>query len=139
MGFYQSSSERKRRIPGWIGVSVLSALVGCGTTLAVFPYLENHEVVSTTTGSSNAGVTSTNMSAPVTNVNVSINDAITQVVKKAIPSVVAVVNYQSTPDFFDQQSQFGGNWCRYWRPVCERQQLRVRGDQQSRRRGSPET
>jgi serine protease Do len=105
MGFYQSSGERKRRIPGWIGVSVLSALVGCGTTLAMFPYLENHEVVSTTTGSSNAGVTSTNMSAPVTNVNVSINDAITQVVKKAIPSVVAVVNYQSAPDFFDQQSQ----------------------------------
>jgi serine protease Do len=104
MGFYQSSGERKRRIPGWIGVSVVSALVGCGATLALYPVLQNHQVAGTP-ATTTTGVTSTNLSAPVTNVNVSVNDAITQVVKQAVPSVVAVVNYQSTSDFFNQQSQ----------------------------------
>jgi serine protease Do len=107
MGFYNTDSERavKKRGPwNWMGVIVLSALVGSGATFGVTSYMQSQGYSLGSTGSqmngSVQGVTSVS-----SKVNVNVNDAITQIVKKTEPDVVAVVNYTSQSNFFNQQSQ----------------------------------
>ncbi|MDQ0190105.1 S1C family serine protease [Alicyclobacillus cycloheptanicus] len=109
MGFYNKGSigepggARQRgntSIWKWAGVVVLSALVGSGATLAAIPLLDRQGAVSTL-----ASPSSTAPSGVTKNVSVNVNDQITNVVKSVEPDVVAVVNYTSVSNFFNQQSQ----------------------------------
>ncbi|EPZ52865.1 MULTISPECIES: S1C family serine protease [Alicyclobacillus] len=103
MGYYRSKPSEniaKRETWKWAATVVLSALIGAGATLAVTPLVAEH----------NGGVNTTGGSATTTtpvaqSVNVNVNSDITKVVKQVEPDVVAVVNYTTTSDFFNQQSQ----------------------------------
>jgi serine protease Do len=107
MGFYQSNSENtmKKRGPwNWLGVVVLSALVGSGATLGFASYMQSHGQSLGGFGTPMSG-TVQGVSQVSSKVNVNVNDAITEVAKKTEPDVVAVVNYTSSGNFFNQQSE----------------------------------
>ncbi|WP_051344057.1 S1C family serine protease [Alicyclobacillus herbarius] len=95
----------------WVAVCVLSAVVGSGSTLAVLPWATQHLTGASQAGASQAvgstapSATKSTPSAMPTSVDVNVTSGITQLVKKASPDVVAVVNYTSSQNFFTQQSQ----------------------------------
>ncbi|RIV17099.1 PDZ domain-containing protein, partial [Alicyclobacillaceae bacterium I2511] len=109
MGFYSDpeakSTARKQGRGGvtakWATVVVLSALVGSGATLASVAGLQNAGLLSQS--SANA-VNVPNSPVGVSNVNVNINNGITQVVKQVEPAVVAVINYADVSNPFSQQT-----------------------------------
>ncbi len=99
------SNMNRNHIP-WngIGVVVLSALVGSGATLGIISYIHNQDQVFGAVGSPSS-VSSQNTTSSSYNVDVNINEAITQIVKKTEPDVVAVINYKTEANFFTQQTQ----------------------------------
>ena len=94
-GNYRSTSSkagRTKSIARWVGVIVVSAVVGSASTMLVVPYLlQNNVIVSPSLSDANLQTTS----YPVRPVTVQTSDAIVQAVKKMIPSVVGVVNFQT--------------------------------------------
>lgn len=109
MGFYSDSRTKSNRLKAgrgkviakWGTVVVLSALVGSGATLASVTGLQHAGLLSSP--SANA-VNVPNSPVGVSNVNVNINDGITQVVKQVEPAVVAVINYADVSNPFSQQT-----------------------------------
>ena len=105
MGFYDDGefrSSRNRRkqskaILRFVGVVAVAALVGSGSTLAAVPLLMQNNVIPSA-AMSDPNLVSTSY-GPTQTVNVTINDAIVQAVKKATPSVVGVVNYQNMTNY----------------------------------------
>lgn len=94
-GNYRSTSSkggRTKSIAKWAGVVVVSAVVGSASTMLVVPYLlQNNLIVSPSLTDANLQTTS----YPIRPVTVQTSDAIVQAVKKMIPSVVGVVNFQT--------------------------------------------
>lgn len=106
MGFYQQDREKNGKgvaIGKWAAVVVLSACVGSAATMLIMPKILNQwssgQSISAFAPSSN------DVSSVAKNVNVSVTDGITKVVKQVEPDVVAVVNYASVSNPFSQQSE----------------------------------
>jgi serine protease Do len=113
MGFYKKNESRWNKVsfkPGnsgatkWVGAVVLSAVVGSGATLAMIPVLQNNGILNTASTDSSINPASPT-SAPMSSVNVSVSDSITQLVKKVEPAVMGVVNYGQQSSPFSQQTQ----------------------------------
>ncbi|MCF8567199.1 trypsin-like peptidase domain-containing protein [Alicyclobacillus tolerans] len=111
MGFYTpkpDNNESRKKYGGrpgwaWLATVVLSALVGSGATLVALPALENQGFNVPAIPSPVQDTSAT--SGPASTVNVNVTDGITQVVKKAAPAVMGVVNYAMTGNPFSQQQQ----------------------------------
>ncbi len=105
MGFYddgefkssRSPKKQSRAILRLVGVVAVAALVGSGSTLAAVPLLMQNNVIPSA-AMSDANLVNATYGTNQT-VNVTINDAIVQAVKKATPSVVGVVNYQNMTNY----------------------------------------
>ncbi|WP_083486008.1 S1C family serine protease [Alicyclobacillus ferrooxydans] len=111
MGFYSQNDDTEFRKPGkgraknglkWIAVIAVSAIVGSGTTFALIPALKATGALPATIApasqqTSTSGSAGSSSVTPVsTQVNVTVNNGITQVFKKVEPDVMAVVNYGQT-------------------------------------------
>ncbi|UOF91708.1 trypsin-like peptidase domain-containing protein [Fodinisporobacter ferrooxydans] len=106
MGFYNHEYEREPRRPNkmkWVGMIVLSALVGSASTLAAVPFLLKSNVIAMPQAS--IGNNLTNTSAPVSNVTVKVNDGVVSAVNKVKAAIVGVVNYGRVTDFWTQNSK----------------------------------
>ncbi len=106
MGFYDDGeykSSRKRNkgrnsLLRLVGVVAISAAVGSGSTLAAVPLLMQNHVLPTSSAMTDPNLVTASYS-PSQTVNVSINDAVVQAVKKDTPTVVGVVNYQNITNY----------------------------------------
>lgn len=101
MAYYDDGNYRSSKSGGgkwvstvrWVAVVAVSAVVGSGVTMALVPYMiQNNVLAAPATTNPNL----VNTSYPVQPVTIQNSDAVVQAVKKALPSVVGVVNYQST-------------------------------------------
>lgn len=112
MGFYDDeyTSQKKNKSGGtlgtWIAVSLVSALIGSGTTIALVPALVKSNVIETNQEAAAVTTTTSGGSNKVTGdvVNVSVQTGITEAVNKVKPAVVGVRNLQETADFFGRSS-----------------------------------
>lgn len=87
----------------WITAVVVSAFIGAAATLVVTPMMKG-----TTQSAPGMGASASSQTVPSplsSSVNVNVSDAITQVVKTAEPDVVAIVNYTTSQNYFNQQAQ----------------------------------
>ncbi len=100
------TAERPRRsLPWrWVGVVLLAAAVGSGSTLAVTSVLQRNNAVAAAPEATSSGQTS-NLSTVANVQNVSVTSGITKVAEAAKPAVMGVVNYQDSSDGFFQQEQ----------------------------------
>jgi serine protease Do len=104
MGFYDDDFETKRKPSGgglgkMIGVAVLAAVVGSGTTLALVPKMIENRMIEVQPDGQAAPVASSNVGAKQT-VNLNVQSGIVEAVNKVKPAVVGVINLQKGKDFF---------------------------------------
>ena len=81
----------------WASVVLLSSLFGSGATLG-FTALMNIQVIQ----ANKPAITTPNVNS---NLNLNVNEAIPQIAKEVEPDVVAVINYTTSNNFFNQKSR----------------------------------
>lgn len=105
MGFYDDFENQPKRknnagFGTWIAVSLVSALIGSATTVALVPTLIKSNVIET--GSNPAAQT---VLGSRETVNVNVQSGVVEAVNKVKPAVVTVLNMKKVTDFFGRQSQ----------------------------------
>jgi serine protease Do len=114
MGYYDDGKFRSTRKRGrataagrWVAVVVLSAAIGSAMTFAIAPNLIRQEIIpaSNIIGPGLDDTSYTRGTGKTEVVNVEVNDGIEQAVKKVLPSVVGVLNYQYLPSYGGQSLQ----------------------------------
>jgi serine protease Do len=106
MGYYDDFDTKPKRSKGslgtWIAVSLVSALIGSATTIALVPTMIKSNVIEADTAfASNNGSNSGSKET----INVNIQSGVVEAVNKVKPAVVGVVNLQKTRDFFGRSVQ----------------------------------
>ncbi|MFD2170563.1 S1C family serine protease [Tumebacillus lipolyticus] len=105
MGFYDDFDSKPKRNKGsfgtWIAVSLVSALIGSATTVALVPTLIKSNVIESNTvfadnGNSKGGSSET--------INVNVQTGVVEAVEKIKPAVVGVLNLQKNRDFFGRSA-----------------------------------
>ncbi|ASS73615.1 peptidase S1 [Tumebacillus algifaecis] len=111
MGYYDDFDTKPKKNKGnlgtWIAVSLVSALIGSATTVALVPMMINSNVIETK--SAFADSNNTNGGSKET-INVDVQTGVVEAVNKVKPAVVGVLNLQKSRDFFgrSQDEQTAG-------------------------------
>ncbi len=114
MGFYNEESDPTKgghpTVWRWLAVAAVSAVAGSAATLGMVPVLANTGLLPTLSQSFSqlpSGAADVSGTGPslTASVNVSVNDGITQAVKRVEPAVIGVVNYSQVSNFFNQQTK----------------------------------
>jgi serine protease Do len=100
-----NASKSRSSIPWrWVGVVVLAAAVGAGTTAAMTLLMQRNNAVASAPPATNTSQTASTSSVAKVQ-NVSVTSGISKVAEEAKPAVMGVVNYQNAGDGFFQQAQ----------------------------------